>query len=71
MDAETLEGRVRKYQTAAILNSVLFCSIHGNLLLFEISPVFFVNQDQIEVIFHAELIVDVPVGWSQIVRAQE
>jgi len=40
-------------------------------LLLEIPPVFFIHQNQIEVILHAELIVDVSVGWGHIIRAQE
>jgi len=52
-------------------HSILFCSIHGDLLLFEIPPVFFIDQNQVEVILHTELIVYVPVGWSQIIGAQE
>lgn len=64
-------GCVWKYQEQQYYDSLLFCPIHGNLLLLEIPPVFFINQNQIEVILHAELVVDVFVGWGQIIRTQE
>jgi uncharacterized protein (DUF779 family) len=52
-------------------STVLFCPINGNLLLFEIPPVFFINQNQIMVIVHTELVVDISVGRGQIVGTQE
>lgn len=40
-------------------------------LLLEVSPVFLINQDQIDVIPHRELLVYVLHGRGQVVAAQE
>jgi uncharacterized protein (DUF779 family) len=60
-----------KISEAATPEAVLFCPINRNLLLFEIPPVFFINQNQIMVIVHTELVVDISVGRGQIVGTQE
>ena len=47
------------------------CSIHSDFLLLEIPSIFLVNQHQIEVVLHTELVVDVSVCGCQIVGTQE
>jgi hypothetical protein len=50
---------------------LLFHSVHGDLLLLEIPTVFLINQHQIEIIFHTELVVDVPISRCQVIWAQK
>lgn len=40
-------------------------------LLFEIASLLLINQHQVEVITHRELLVDVPHGWSQLIASQK
>lgn len=40
-------------------------------LLFEVASLFLIDQHQVEVITHRELLVDVPHGWSQLIASQE
>ena len=44
---------------------------NGPDLLLEVSPLFLVHQHQVEVVAHAELLVDVTHGRVQVVARQE
>lgn len=53
------------------LAGVLFQSEHCNLLLFEVPPLFLIDQHQVDVVLNAELVVDVSVSGREVVRAEE
>lgn len=40
-------------------------------LLFKVASLFLIDQHQIEVITHRELLIDVPHRWSQLVASQK
>lgn len=40
-------------------------------LLFKVAPLFLIDQHQVEVITHGELLIDVPHRWSQLVASQK
>lgn len=40
-------------------------------LLFEVAPLLFVDQHQVQVVAHRELLVDVPHRGGQVVASQE
>jgi hypothetical protein len=43
----------------------------SDLLLLEISPVFLINEDKVEVVARRELLVDVAEGWGEVKAAEE
>jgi len=46
-------------------------SVYSDFLLLEVPAVFFINEHQIQIVFHTELVVDIAVGRCQFIWAQE
>lgn len=51
--------------------SLLPKPVQLDLLLLEISPVFFIDKDQVQHVFHAEPVADILVGGCQVIGGQE
>ena len=45
--------------------------LHGAHLLLEVAPLLLVDEHQVEVVAHRELLVDVPHGRRELVTAQK
>mmetsp|Transcript_1081 Transcript_1081/g.2535 ORF Transcript_1081/g.2535 Transcript_1081/m.2535 type:complete len:252 (+) Transcript_1081:258-1013(+) len=58
-------------QPVLLFEPVLGFSEQLDLLLLEVPPLLLVHQHQVQEVPHAELVVDVLVGWGELVRRKE
>ena len=48
-----------------------FLAVYGDFLLLEVSPILLVHEHKVQVVAHAELVVDITVRGREVVGAQE
>jgi hypothetical protein len=55
-------------QRHLLFDPVFAFSVQLNFLLLEVSALLLVDQNQVQIVSHTELVIDILIGWREVIR---